>query len=132
LAIPTPIWDEMVAHIAAEAPREACGLLGGKDNRVIVHYSIENEAHSTTRFSMQPQQQLQAFLSLDEQGLDLVAIYHSHPAGAAYPSETDLSEHAYPGVAHVILSPQGVRWHGGAFLLDHHEVERLSLRVVDA
>jgi proteasome lid subunit RPN8/RPN11 len=66
---------------------------------------VENELHSPVRFRMAPAEQLKAFYWLEEQNLELSAIFHSHPQGPEHPSETDLADFAYPGVLMLILSP---------------------------
>ena len=71
---------------------------------------ITNELHSPVRFRMDPAEQLQAFLQFESQGLDLLAIYHSHPNGPPHPSPTDIAEFTYPGVLYLILSPGPSGW----------------------
>jgi proteasome lid subunit RPN8/RPN11 len=41
---------------------------------------------------------------MDDLGLDLVGIFHSHVATEAYPSRTDVELAAYPDAAYLILS----------------------------
>ena len=41
---------------------------------------------------------------MEERGEDLVAIYHSHTASAAYPSQTDVNLATYPDAVYVIVS----------------------------
>ena len=53
--------NEMVQHIHAEAPLEACGLLAGKNDRVEKVILVRNQAQSPVRFVMDPYQQLEAF-----------------------------------------------------------------------
>jgi Predicted metal-dependent protease of the PAD1/JAB1 superfamily len=100
----------MIQHIRSCLPEEACGLIGGIENRAVQIFPIENEYHSPVRFRMRPEEQLRVFLALEQNGLDLIGIYHSHPTGPEFPSETDRSEFAYPGTAYLILSPHGVDW----------------------
>lgn len=62
---------------------------------------------------------LRALKALEAQGLGLLAIYHSHPQGSAWPSGTDRKE-AYWRVPYVIFGTDGFR----AFLLpEGREVE---------
>jgi proteasome lid subunit RPN8/RPN11 len=49
-------------------------------------------------------EQLRIFDQLDEQGLDLWAIYHSHTHSEAYPSDTDIRLAFYPDARYVLLS----------------------------
>ncbi len=104
LSIPTLLWQAMLAHAQAEYPLEACGLLGGRNGRVRHLYLIENQLHSPTSYRMEPAQQIQAILHLEEQGEELLAIYHSHPQGPETPSASDLAQASFPQAIYLILS----------------------------
>jgi proteasome lid subunit RPN8/RPN11 len=97
--------DEMVAHARAEAPKEACGLVAGRDGRPARVIRCAN-AHETpvTRYSIDPREQLRAFREMEAAGEELLAIYHSHPATQAYPSPTDRAEAHYPDAFYVLVS----------------------------
>lgn len=129
-------YQEMLAHVQACLPEEACGLLGGQleNGRVVIQsiVQVENELHSPVRFRMAPVEQLQAFYQFEEQGIDLAAVYHSHPAGPPDPSPTDLSEFAYPGVVYLIWSPAGEGWQlrGFTMVLGKERVTAHDLEVV--
>ncbi len=126
--LPEARWLEMLAHVMACLPEEACGLVGSRpgENTAAVILPIENELHSPVRFRMAPGVQLKAFYWLEERKLDLAAIFHSHPRGPRQPSATDLAEFAYPGVLMLILSPldpdsrldTGENWAIRAFNID--------------
>ena len=47
---------------------------------------------------------VQTLLEMEHKGESLLGIYHSHPHGAAAPSETDIAQAAYPEAAQVIVS----------------------------
>lgn len=119
----------MAAHVAATNPLEACGLVAAAgDAHSAYVFLIENELNSPTHYSMQPRQQLEAFMEMERQGWELLAIFHSHPNGPPTPSRTDIAEARYPGVAHIIWAPDayGV-WRARAFLLDDGAVTELEL-----
>ena len=101
--MPKAFVDEMVAHSREEAPNECCGLVAGKDGHVVKLYRITNSEHSPTRYFMVPEQLLGALRDMDENEWDLMAIYHSHPTGRAYPSATDV-ELAWPDTPYIIIS----------------------------
>lgn len=106
LTIPRPWHDAMIQHLQDEYPLEACGLLGGKDQLVSRHYPIENILHSPVAYEMEPAQQIQAIIALENAGLELLAIYHSHPQGPSVPSETDVAQAYWPDTAYLIVSLQ--------------------------
>ncbi len=106
LTIPRPLYDAMIQHLQDEYPLEACGLLAGKGGIVSRLYPIENIRRSPTAYEMEPTQQIQAIVELEEAGLELAAIYHSHPQGPAAPSETDVALAYWPEAAYLIVSLQ--------------------------
>lgn len=53
---------------------------------------------------MEPTEQLQAIMDLEERGLELLAIYHSHPHGPDVPSSSDVSQAYYPDSFYIIVS----------------------------
>ena len=67
---------------------------------------IENIEHSPVRYAMDPAAQIRAMLTFEANGLEMVAIYHSHPHSAPYPSETDLAHAFYPEAVYLIVSLQ--------------------------
>jgi proteasome lid subunit RPN8/RPN11 len=58
----------------------------------------------TTRYVIDPREQLKAFRSIDAAGEELLGIYHSHPVSQPYPSPTDRAEAHYPNVVYVLVS----------------------------
>jgi proteasome lid subunit RPN8/RPN11 len=85
-------------------PIEACGFMAGNDGKVSRLYPVENVLNSPHAYYMDPTQQLEAMLDLEERGLEMLAIYHSHPHGPAIPSLSDIAQAAYPDSAYVIIS----------------------------
>jgi proteasome lid subunit RPN8/RPN11 len=71
---------------------------------------------------MEPGEQLKAMLAIEEAGEELLAIYHSHPGGPAWPSPSDVAEAAYPGVIHLIWYRQAGDWECGGFLIEGDRV----------
>jgi proteasome lid subunit RPN8/RPN11 len=110
--IPRSIWAEMQAEAGLRAPEEACGLLAGRDNRIEKHYAIPNDLHSPTRFRMEAQSQVRAFVDMDQLNLELLAIWHSHPSGPPFPSPTDIADFAYPGTLYLIWVPDYLESNG--------------------
>lgn len=104
MVIPESIVEEMVAQARTEYPNECCGLLAGKDGRVVARYPIRNADASPVHYTMDPKEQLRAVLEIDDLGLDLAAIYHSHTHTRAFPSPTDIELAFYPDSQYIIVS----------------------------
>ncbi len=122
-------WDQMLTHIIANLPEEACGLVAGKNGVATKIYPVPNALQSEVRFRMDPQAQVLAFLEIEKMGWELEAIYHSHPQGPPVPSQTDIAEAAYPDAAYLIWSPLGERWDCRAFLIQRQEVKEILISV---
>ena len=74
-------------------PVEACAMLFGKlsQNEAVVE-KVElapNELQSTVRFEIDPEKVAAAITEAEEEGLEFIGLFHSHPAPAA-PSPIDL------------------------------------------
>jgi proteasome lid subunit RPN8/RPN11 len=89
---------------------------------------VTNQAQSEVRFVMDPYEQLRAFDWIDAQGLDLVAIFHSHPAGPETASPTDIAEAAY-AVVHIILAPAGNQWQARGFWIENGQAAEVTLQI---
>ncbi len=135
LAMSSDGYRQMEAEVERWAPEEACGLLAGKNRQVTAVYPITNALHRPDRFRMDPLEQLRAFEAIETAGLELLAIYHSHPRGPAFPSETDLAEFAYPGVLSLIWSRKTgqtaseAAWQARCFILDGGHAREISVNV---
>jgi len=87
--VPQAIYADMLAHVVAAYPNEACGALGAKDNRVVKHYPTANAAEHPDDFSIiEPTDLLHIYEDIDEYDGEMI-YYHSHPKSEAYPSKRD-------------------------------------------
>jgi proteasome lid subunit RPN8/RPN11 len=77
---------------------------------------------------MDPLEQLGAFESIESEQMDLLAIYHSHPAGPEAVSATDIAEAAY-AVVHIVWSKQGEDWQARGFWIEDGKVTKVTLQV---
>ena len=123
-------WREMLEHVHGQAPLEACGLLAGKNDRVEKVILVRNGAQSPVRFVMDPYEQLRAFEWIESNGLDLLGIFHSHPAGPEIASLTDIAEAAYE-VVHLIWSRKQNGWQARGFWIENDSATEVSLQIVD-
>ena len=100
------LFKEIVEHGLREFPNEACGLLVGKDGRARKVVTMKNADASPVSYRLDAREQLKVFDEIDEEGLDLLGIYHSHTHSEAYPSETDRRQAFYPDALYLLLSLQ--------------------------
>jgi proteasome lid subunit RPN8/RPN11 len=98
------IYDELFAHARDDAPNECCGLVGGNDGVAKSVYRARNAEASPLRYNLDPQDQFRIMTEMDERGEELSAIYHSHTASPAYPSQTDINLASYPDALYLIVS----------------------------
>jgi len=120
------ITDYLNGHL----PMEACGLLAGKNDRVEKVFFVQNQAQSPVRFVMDPYEQLKAFDWIDDNGLELLGIFHSHPSGPETASPTDIAEAAYD-VVHIICSRKKGQWKLRGFWIENREATEVTLQIVD-
>ncbi len=132
LLIPKVIWQQMAEQAAEGSPNEVCGILAGKGKEVQVIYPVRNILNSQVRFRMDPQEQLKTLLDIEALGLEMQAIYHSHPAGPPNPSETDTQEFAYPGVLYLIWTREKSlsTWTCRGFQINKDETIEVPLSVI--
>jgi len=131
LQIKRPLFQAMIHHLQSALPLEACGLLAGTDDLIRRRYEVDNILRSSTAYEMDPEQQVQAMLDIEEQGLSLLAIYHSHPHGPAFPSETDVAQAYFPEAVYLIISLKDVsRPIVRAFRLGEGPIIEVNLTVV--
>jgi len=90
MKIKKAIYDDMIDHCRNCLPYEACGILAGKNNFVTEIYKIKNIETSSVSYFMETKEQLKAMKDIRQKGLEMIAIFHSHPFGSAYPSQKDI------------------------------------------
>lgn len=96
--------DAMVAHALEDDPNECCGLLAGKGDRVLRLFRMTNVEHSPFRYSMDGKEMLKVLNEIDDNGWELLAIYHSHTHSPAYPSATDVRLATWPDAYYLLVS----------------------------
>jgi len=106
LVIPGLIFQELLNQARKQAPIEACGILGGRGNRVELFHPMTNTDHSADHFLMEPAEQFKVIKALRAAGQRVLAIHHSHPASSARPSAEDIRLALTPDVLYTILSLQ--------------------------
>ena len=103
MRIPRPLYDDIVAHALADAPNECCGMIAARDGEAVRVYRTRNSAASPLRYEMDGMEQYRVVMEIEDEGLDLGAIYHSHTRSDPYPSQTDINLAFYPDSLYVIV-----------------------------
>jgi proteasome lid subunit RPN8/RPN11 len=107
MRIAQKLIDEMVAHAREDLPNECCGMVGGSGEEASVVVPVVNSAASPLRFEMDPQGQYNALKAIEDDGIEMLAIYHSHTKSPAYPSQTDVNQAVnWPDAVYLIVSLQ--------------------------
>lgn len=125
--IPQVLIEQIVAHLREQLPQEACGVLGGKGHTFQSWIPIPNILRSPTRYRMDPELQLKAFLYFEENQQDLLGIVHSHPTGPDIPSQTDLKEAYYPEAIYFIFYRTDEQWQYKAYHINHNQYESVEI-----
>jgi proteasome lid subunit RPN8/RPN11 len=131
LRIDKRIVDNIVLHAGRELPIEACGYLAGKGGTVTAHYEMTNADASVEHFSFNVQEQFAVLMDVRSKKMEIVAVYHSHPATPARPSGEDIALAHDPDVSYVIISLAGSREDIRSFRIVDGIVEHEGIVVMD-
>jgi proteasome lid subunit RPN8/RPN11 len=111
MRIALALLDEVVAHALDEAPNECCGMIAARNGEAVAVHRARNVHASPLRYEVDPRDQHRIQSGIEDEGLDLGAIYHSHTRSDPYPSQTDVNLAympetdllAFPGTLYVIV-----------------------------
>lgn len=106
LRLPRRLYGGLLAEAQRALPNECCGLLGGHGDEVSEVFPATNALASPTAYEIAPRELFQLFRRLRAEKLELVGIYHSHPAGENVPSARDRERAYYPEAAYLIVLPE--------------------------
>lgn len=89
---------------ARAAPKECCGVLGGREDRIIAVLPVVNVAsNGESHFELDPTGLVDARSALRRAALDVVGFYHSHPRTSPEPSSYDVANAWYPECVYVVI-----------------------------
>ncbi|MEM2429962.1 MAG: M67 family metallopeptidase [Nitrososphaerales archaeon] len=112
-------------------PIEACALVVGKvhDDVAVVHkvVIVKNADNSQVTFSIRPEDLFQVYLNAEKDGLNVIGVFHSHPA-PPQPSIRDLEfMKVNPIVWLIMAKPSG---NYGAFQWVEGSIKRVTVDLV--
>jgi proteasome lid subunit RPN8/RPN11 len=112
------------------SPNESCALLFGKktNDKLVIEevFFAENIEKSPVNFTISNQQLLHGYKEAEEKKLDVIGIFHSHPASEPYPSKTDEKFMKINPVPWVIFSNVSKNFKAYMFESDIIEIPILS------
>lgn len=130
LQIEKKILTALLAHGRREEPNEACGYLAARDGVVCRHFELRNIDAAPDHYSMDPAEQFAVIRRMRDEGLQVAAVYHSHPETPARPSVEDIRLAHDPGMTYVIVSLMAGVEPVRAFKIKQGEVIDVPLQVL--
>jgi len=112
LSLDERLRDAMIATCIRALPDEGCGLLLGASDaeRAVVRDVMvsENVLHSAKVYEIDSKVLLRTYRRADDEGLEVLGVFHSHTHTDAYPSPTDIAQAPDPGWHYVLVSLRDV------------------------
>lgn len=136
--IPKSLLDEAISHASSAMPHECCGLMAGHGDTVSRVYRLGNARPSPVSYEIDSTEQYRVMREVTTSGLELLAIYHSHPSSAPYPSGIDIDraffpgtrEPNYPGAAYVIIGMGNAGPRVRAFRIAGDGISEIAIKVL--
>jgi [CysO sulfur-carrier protein]-S-L-cysteine hydrolase len=130
MRIARELLDDVIAHARADAPNECCGMIASRDGEAVSVHRARNAAASPLRYEIDGMEQYRIQSAIEDAGLDLGAIYHSHTRTAPLPSQTDINLAFYPEALYVIVGLEHDEPDVRAWTIVDGQVSPASLEVV--
>jgi len=124
------IIDNIIIHAQNIYPIEACGYLAGNGNIISHSYELRNIDNSEEHFSFDPAEQFAVVRKVRNEGLEILANYHSHPSTPARPSEEDIRMAYDPGILYFIISLAETTPQIKAFKIQQSKVEEIHIKII--
>ncbi|HQU00422.1 MAG TPA: M67 family metallopeptidase [Acidimicrobiales bacterium] len=97
--------DTMIAACLRALPNEGCGLLLGTSEGVVASVVVSpNVANSAKVYEIDSKVLLRTYRRADDEGLEVMGVFHSHTHSEAYPSPTDVAQAPDPTWHYVLIS----------------------------
>ena len=129
MRISRELLEDVIAHARADAPNECCGMIASRDGEAVAVHRARNAAASPLRYEIDGMEQYKIQTAIEDAGLELGAIYHSHTRSAPYPSQTDINLAFYPEALYIIVGVKGPEDDVRAFTIVDGQVSEAVLEV---
>lgn len=117
--------EELVGIAKDVLPNESCGLLLGENDAVAEILPMRNVDESPLTFSIESTELVDAYNLAESKGLQVIAIFHSHPAQPS-PSSTDIKFMEINPVVWLIYST--TEWRLKAYVYDEY-VKEVTIKI---
>lgn len=117
--------EELVSIAKDVLPNESCGLLLGENDAVVEILPMRNVDESPVTFSIESTELVDAYNLAESKGLQVIAIFHSHPAQPS-PSSTDIKFMEINPVVWLIYST--TEWRLKAYVYDEY-VKEVTIKI---
>lgn len=106
LSITASVLEQIGEHAISCYPEEACGLLVGTSATTTVteFHPCTNIARSARVYTLDPLQHLRIDRDVENRGIEVIGVIHSHTHTEAYPSATDVAEAPDPAWHYMIVT----------------------------
>jgi len=112
-----------LSSIEAEAIGFLLGLKAGSSIDVMALYRVDNELGSPVEFRANPWQTVQAHNVADKYGVEVVALFHTHPTCPPVPSSLDFKGMKLWPIPWVIACKDEVK----AWILEGEKVKEVGI-----
>ncbi len=130
LKISKNVVDDIIKHAQEDSPIEACGYLAGINGGITKGYKMQNVDNSPIHFAFDPQEQFSILKKSRNEGLNIMANYHSHPESAAIPSDEDIKLAFDPNISYFIVSLENNYADLKAYNIVNNIVTKIELEIV--
>jgi proteasome lid subunit RPN8/RPN11 len=99
---------------------------------VVRRYALVNDAASPTEYLSNGKSLIEAHIDMRRSGVEMVAVYHSHPTSPPVPSRKDLDRNYYgPDLMNFIISLQDGEPQMRGWWLDENSFREAEWRLAD-
>jgi proteasome lid subunit RPN8/RPN11 len=134
MRIAPELVEQIVAHSLEDPRIECCGVVavaqGDDGERTATRVYRAHNAHaSALRFEIAPMELYELNETIDGEGWEIGAIYHSHVRSEPYPSQTDIGFAAgWPGLEWIIVGlTDGEQPKVRSYVIDGADVREVAL-----
>ena len=105
--LPQSIAERILRHARQGVPHEVGGVLatpakGGGSMQLFV--ARNSAAQPDEAYAMETDDQQRILAEIDDQGLDIFALYHTHPNAPAYPAAEEVRNAYYGNAYYIVVS----------------------------